>query len=151
MKLVKVSPSRLATPSFFNDFDRVFDEFFNRNITNFSGRDGSLSLPSVNVVENEDSYHIEVAAPGLEKGDFNLEVDGDTLVVSAEKEATDETKEDKYMRREFNYTSFSRSFQLPEGVNADEIGAKYDNGVLQVTLPKLQEAQPAPVKRIEIS
>ena len=130
---------------------KFFDDFFNRDITDFFGSDGSLTLPSVNVVENEDSYRIEVAAPGLEKNDFNLEVDGDMLIISAKKEASDEVKEDQYMRREFNYTSFRRTFQLPEGVNADEIGAKYDNGVLQVSLPKLEEVQAAPTKRIEIS
>lgn len=130
---------------------KFFDDFFNRDITDFFGSDGSLTLPSVNVVENEKSYRIEVAAPGLEKDDFNLEVDGNMLIISAKKEVSDEVKEDKYMRREFNYTSFSRTFQLPEGVNADEIGAKYDNGVLHVTLPKLEEAQAAPTKRIEIS
>jgi HSP20 family protein len=130
---------------------KFFDDFFNRDITDFFGSDGSLTLPSVNVVENEKSYRIEVAAPGLEKDDFNLEVDKNMLIISAKKEASDEVEEDNYMRREFNYTSFNRTFQLPEGVNADEIGAKYDNGVLHVTLPKLEEMQAAPTKRIEIS
>jgi len=129
---------------------KFFDDFFKRDITNFFGNDMSVNQPSVNVVETEKDYRIDVAAPGLEKDDFNLEVDRDLLVISAEKESSDEVKEDKYMRREFNYTTFTRSFQLPENVNADEIGANYENGVLKVTLPKLEEDKVAPKKRIEI-
>jgi HSP20 family protein len=131
--------------------NKFFDDFFNRDLTDFFGTDGNFSQPSVNVVETEKAFRIEVAAPGLDKNDFNLEVDRNSLVISAKKEASNEVKEEKFMRREFNYTAFTRSFQLPEGVNADEIGAQYSNGVLHVTLPKREDAQAAPVKRIEIN
>ncbi len=129
---------------------KFFDDFFNRSVTDFFGSDMAMTHPSVNVVETADSYRIDLAAPGLDKADFSLEVDRDRLVISAKKEMSDEVKEDKYMRREFNYTAFTRSFQLPETVNADAIDAHYRNGLLQVTLPKVEEDKAELVKRIEI-
>jgi HSP20 family protein len=86
----------------------------------------------------------------LDKEDFNLEVDRNRLTISAEKTHREEVNEDQFMRREFNYTSFTRSFQLPETVNAEAIAANYKNGVLSVTLPKLEEMKGEPVKKIEI-
>lgn len=145
MSLIRYNP---FAPKSVSNF---FDDVFNRNITDFFGSDFSMSTPSVNVVETENSYRVEVAAPGLEKEDFEVSVDNGFLNISAKKEFKDEVKEgDKYMRREFNYNSFTRSFQLPEGVKADDIAANYENGVLKITLPKKEEARIEAAKVIEI-
>lgn len=139
--LVNYSPLKM------NSF---LEDFFNRDITSFFGNDASISQPSVNVVETENDFRIDLAVPGLDKEDFNLEVDRNRLTISAEKAHREEVNEDQFMRREFNYTSFTRSFQLPETVNAEAIAANYKNGVLSVTLPKLEERKGEPVKKIEI-
>lgn len=139
--LVNYSPLKM------NSF---LEDFFNRDITSFFGNDASISQPSVNVVETENDFRIDLAVPGLDKEDFNLEVDRNRLTISAEKTHREEVNEDQFMRREFNYTSFTRSFQLPETVNAEAIAANYKNGVLSVTLPKLEEMKGEPVKKIEI-
>ena len=145
MSLIKYNP--FATKSVGN----FFDDFFNRGITDFVGSDFSVSTPSVNVVETENSYRVEVAAPGLEKQDFEVSIDNGSLNISARKEHQEEVKDgDKYMRREFNFTSFTRSFQLPDTVKADDIAANYENGVLKITLPKKEEAKIEAAKVIEI-
>lgn len=130
---------------------KVFDDFFGNSITDFMGGDFALTQPSVNVVETHDHYRIEVAAPGLEREDFDIQVEDDHLTIKAEKEHKDEVKEDSFVRREFNYTSFSRNFQLPKSVDGEGIAAKYENGVLTIGLPKKEEVKGKPVKRIEIN
>ena len=145
MSLITYNP--FATKSVGN----FFDDFFNRGITDFVGSDFSVSTPSVNVVETENSYRVEVAAPGLEKQDFEVSIDNGSLNISARKEHQEEVKDgDKYMRREFNFTSFTRSFQLPDTVKADDIAANYENGVLKITLPKKEEAKIEAAKVIDI-
>ena len=145
MSLIKYNP--FATKSVGN----FFDDFFNRGIADFVGSDFSVSTPSVNVVETENSYRVEVAAPGLEKKDFEVSIDNGFLNISARKEHEEEVQDgDKYMRREFNFTSFTRSFQLPDTVQADDIAANYENGVLKITLPKKEEAKIEAAKVIDI-
>ena len=145
MSLIKYNP--FAQKSMGN----FFDDFFNRDVTDFFGSDFSRSTPSVNVVETENSYRVEVAAPGLEKKDFEVSLDNGFLTISAKKEHQEEVKEgDKYMRREFNFSSFTRSFQLPDTVKADDIAANYENGVLKITLPKKEEAKIEAAKVIKI-
>lgn len=108
------------------------------------------SLALVNVKETETAYELEVAAPGLSKEDFKIDVDGDTLTISAEKEANKEEKQDSYTRKEFSYSSFKRSFNLPERtVETDKITAKYVDGVLQLVVPKSEKANTQ--KRITVS
>ena len=97
----------------------------------FSKRDRQ---PAVNVKETDKSYEIEVAVPGMKKEDLKLDVDNGVLTISAEQKEEKENKEDNYTRREFSYSSFSRSFSLPQNVNEDSIKAKYDNGFLALTL-----------------
>lgn len=128
----------------------MFDNFFGNSITDFMGGDFAMTQPSVNVVETHDHFRIEVAAPGLERGDFDIQVENDHLLIKAERTHKDEVKEDNFVRREFNYTSFTRNFQLPKSVNGEGIGAKYENGVLTIELPKKEEVKGQPVKRIEI-
>ncbi|MEQ8704092.1 MAG: Hsp20/alpha crystallin family protein [Phaeodactylibacter sp.] len=130
--------------------NKVLENFFGNSITDFMGADFTMAQPSVNVVETHEHFRIEVAAPGLERGDFDIQVENDHLMIKAEKEHKDEVKEDNFVRREFNYASFSRNFQLPKSVDGEGIEAKYENGVLTIELPKKDEIKGTPVKRIEI-
>jgi HSP20 family protein len=130
--------------------NNFFDNFFNRNITDFFGSDFMLQAPSINIVEDENNYRVELAAPGLNKEDFEINVESGYLKIAARKENEETVEEDNYLRREFNYTTFQRSFQLPDSVDVNNIGANYKNGVLVLTLPKLEEAKAKPVKVIEI-
>ncbi len=132
MSLVKYNP-------FNRSLSRYFDDFFDGGLTNFIGRDYAPGIPSVNVVEADDHFRIELAAPGMEKSDFEVKVDDNRLTISAKRENEEEVKEEgKYMRREFSFTSFARSFELPENVKPEEIKASYDKGVLHIRLPKTE-------------
>lgn len=136
MKLVKYNP--LATAS---SVDSLINDFFNRNLGHFVGGDDPLSTPAVNVIESDSGYRLEIAAPGLEKGDFSINLDKNLLTIAASKEQENEEKQDdKIVRREFSYSSFKRTFTLPENVKTEAIAASYDKGVLFVTLPKKEEA-----------
>jgi HSP20 family protein len=132
-------------------FDNFFDSFFNNNLTDIIGSDNNVSQPSVNVIETDDEYRIEVAAPGLGKEDFDVNIDDNSLTISAEVKNEETETTDKYTRREFNYSAFKRSFNLPDTVNAEQITAGYENGVLTLNLPKREEAKPQPARKIEIS
>lgn len=112
----------------------------------------TFSNPAVNIIENLTSFVVELAAPGLAKEDFTIEVEEGTLKIASKKaDPTVETERDsQYKRREFNYKSFERSFVLPDDINTENIQANYDNGVLRVTLPKMEE-QKALKKMVEIS
>ncbi|MDA0196133.1 MAG: Hsp20/alpha crystallin family protein [Bacteroidetes bacterium] len=133
--------------------NRFFDDFFTKDLY-WNGENASPKLnsqPAVNVKETNQSFDLELAAPGLGKGDFNIEVNNDVLSISFEKKTENEVKEESYNVREFGYQSFKRSFTLPETVNADKIQAKYEQGVLSLTIPKKPENQPQPIKTIKIS
>ncbi len=143
--IVKFQPIPTTKP-LFNGF---IDEFFNRNIGNFVGSDAVLNQPAVNVVESEDSFKVELAAPGFDKQDFVVNVENDFLTVTASRENKTEEKNERYTRREFSVASFKRSFKLPKTVNQEAIAAVYDNGILNVTLGKKEEAKPV-VKTIQI-
>lgn len=113
------------------------------------------SMPAVNVKETADQIELEVAAPGMDKKDFNIEFENNTLVISAEhKNETKEggSKNDEFTRQEFNYRSFRRAFNLPEHmVESDKLKATYKDGILQVLIPKAESAKKKPPRRIEIS
>lgn len=111
-------------------------------ITRFFGNEEHTSAPSVNVKESEKGFELAVAAPGLEKRDFRIAIDKERLTISAQKEKNTEEKNDRFLRKEFSYESFTRSFSLPENVDAEKITAVYENGVLNVTLPKRAESAP---------
>ncbi|GHB68153.1 Hsp20/alpha crystallin family protein [Persicitalea jodogahamensis] len=157
-------------PSLINSFfsKDLMDELFTPT---FNG-----TAPAVNVREDEDGYYIEVAAPGLSKSDFKLNLDHNRLTISAEKRQEDEfdnyedhgnkngeeqkvngeaqkpnRKKGKYTRREFSYSSFQRTFTLPNTVDGEKINATYTDGVLNVDLPKREEAKVKPSRTIEIS
>lgn len=142
MNTIKYQPSKLLS--------NVFDDFFNQSLSNIVGSDLSFTQPSVNIVENDEFYNVEVAAPGLDKKDFDIEIKGDHLVISAQKEDKKEEVEGKVTRSEFNYSSFTRSFYLPETVDAEKITATYKEGILYLQLPKKEEAKVKAPKTIEI-
>jgi HSP20 family protein len=130
-------------------FPSLLDEFFkpdwNGGIQNFNA-----TLPAVNIKESETTFKLEFFAPGLSKEDFNIEIDQKTLSISSEKKFEEEETNEKYSRKEFSFSSFKRSFNLPETVDFDKIEANYENGVLLVSLPKREEALPKPKRVIEI-
>lgn len=143
--IVKFQPIPATKPRF-NGF---FDEFFNRNLSDLVGSDNYFSHAAVNVLETENEFKLEFAAPGFDKQDFNIHVENDLLSVSANRETKNEEKNERYTRREFSVASFKRSFKLPKAVNQDAIAAVYENGILHVTLGKKEEAKPT-VKTIQI-
>ncbi len=132
---------------FDDDFHKDFFTWANKNFSNTG-----TSIPAVNIKENDEAFVLEVAAPGMDKSDFKVHVDNNLLTISSEKaeKHTEETG-DKYTRREFSYQSFSRSFTLPESVESNNIEAKYVDGVLNIALPKKEEAKKLAPRNIEIS
>ena len=133
-----------------------WDNFFSRDLmdwgtSNFSSTD--TTLPAVNVKETDEAFEIEVAAPGMSKGDFKVNLENNTLTISSEKkEEKKQEEKGRFTRREFSYQSFQRSFTIPENlVEGDQITARYCEGILCVHLPKKEEVKPKPAREIEIS
>ncbi|QQX75626.1 MULTISPECIES: Hsp20/alpha crystallin family protein [Aequorivita] len=125
-------------------FDNKLD-VFNNNYETFS-------IPAVNIIENFPNFVVELAVPGLKKEDFTIEVEEDTLKIASKKveEKKEESNDSQFRRREFNYQTFERSFKLPENIKVEDIQANYENGILRVTLPKMEEKK-ALKKMVEIS
>ncbi|MET3126322.1 HSP20 family protein [Arcicella rosea] len=148
MKLV-----RFNNPAF-----QFFNEDFNNVLKNLdtmypSKQNHQLAfnnIPAVNVKEVEGSFQIEVAAPGLKKEDFKLSLHENRLSISTQKEESSEEKTEKYTRQEFNYSSFQRTFNLPKSVDGEKIEATYNDGILNINLPKKEEIKPA-VKEIAVA
>lgn len=145
---------RRTNPNYFPSFSSLFDDFFNTELGDW--RQGNYSstnttLPKVNIKEDERGFTIEVAAPGMEKGDFDLQLDHNQLIISSEKETEKTEEAEKYTKREFAYHSFQRSFTLPDSADSEKISAKYDKGILILSIPKRDEARPKPVKKININ
>jgi HSP20 family protein len=111
---------------------------------------GARNAPAVNIKENEKNYEVELAAPGYDKNDFTVSIDHGLLTVSAERREEKENKEDNYTRREFGFSSFSRSFKLPTNTNEENVDAKYVDGVLKLTIEKINEPDAKPRKQISI-
>ncbi len=129
----------------------VFDQFFNRDLHRILGADFQANAPQVNIVENEMGYQIELAAPGLKKEDLGISIEQQTLTISAEKKSDIESKTTRYLKKEFSYQTFKRSFTVPEQVNVSGIKANYENGVLTVHLPKKEKKEAPASKTITIS
>ena len=128
------------------------DDWVESSLTNWKA--ARASMPAVNVRDTNDDFVIEVAAPGLKRDDFKIELDNNVLTVCSDKEANREKKgrDGEYMRREFSYQAFQRSFSLPEArVEGGKISAKYTDGVLYVTIPKREDAKLKPVRQISVS
>ncbi len=138
-----------------NYFPSFIDRFFNNELmdwgtSNFSRT--NTSLPAVNVKETDDDYFIEVAAPGMTKKDFSINFQNNVLTISSEKQNEKEDSDDSYTRREFSYQSFQRSFTVPgNDVDSDKISASYNDGILNIKLPKREEVKPKPAREIKIS
>lgn len=142
MALVKFNGKR-GMDHWMNDFfSPVFNESFVAD--RFISR-----VPAVNVAETNDAYMVELAAPGLEKSDFKINMDGDVLTVSGEKKAESVDEDKKYSKREYSYTSFTRSFTLPESIDHTKIAATYEDGILKLEIGKKEEAK-AVSKLIEV-
>jgi len=114
-------------------FSALVDRFLNDSITRAGG---STFVPKTDVVETANAYEVHLALPGVNKEDFNIEVNDNHLTISGERKFQNEKKEKSYHAIETHYGSFSRSFTLPENVDASKINAKYNNGILEVSIPK---------------
>jgi HSP20 family protein len=137
-----------------SSFPSVFDDFFSRELFNWGNNNfssTSTTVPAVNIKETKDAFEVEVAAPGMEKKDFDITLDGNVLTISSTKEHTEEKKEHNYTRREFSYQSFRRSFELAKDVvDEDKINARYENGLLHLTIPKKEEAKQKEPRTIQV-
>jgi HSP20 family protein len=129
-------------------FDGLFSKEFNNNLN--AAFVGQPNIPAVNIVESENGFRLEVAAPGLKKEDFKLNLENNLLIVSAKVEAKTEEINEKYSRKEFSFNSFSRSFTLPNTVDGEQVNAIYNDGILKVELPKKEEAKKYP-RAIEVA
>ena len=141
MRIVKYNNNNNVYPSLFNDFfsDDFGFNFFNKN----------NSIPSVNSIENNESFEIDLAVPGMKKDDFKIELNDKVLIISSEN--TNSLNNENIRLNEFNYSSFQRSFRVPESVAFDKIKANYKNGILKVKLPKKKESITKPNRVIDIS
>lgn len=147
-----------------NNLPSLIENFFGRDGNDFFSQMPMQNMPAVNVIEHNDGFRIEVAAPGLKKEDFKLNLTHNNLTISAYREERSEQPADgasqenqngqsspeKYARREFSYTSFQRTFMLPTAADADQIRANYEDGVLKIEIPKREEAKVKPPRQIEI-
>ncbi|HZL11365.1 MAG TPA: Hsp20/alpha crystallin family protein [Prolixibacteraceae bacterium] len=130
----------------------LFDEFFNGNLLpNYIEEGAWKSTPAVNIYETNDKFEIEIAAPGLEKEDFKIELKDDYLMVYSEKKENKEGKgKGKVLRTEFRYSSFQRSFAVPKDIDTTAINASHKNGILTIELPKRVEQKDSSLRQIEI-
>jgi HSP20 family protein len=138
---------RNYSPSHVDHFfgDNLFDNLFSGDFPVVKG-----NVPAINIVEGKENYRIEVASPGLSKEDFKIDVHNDVLTISSEKKQEHEEKNEKYMRREFSYCGFKRSFILPDSTDAEKIQASHNNGILTVSIPKKEEAKEKEPRQINI-
>jgi HSP20 family protein len=128
--------NRFLTPRFF-DLD---DDFF----------DNETGVPPANIVETNKEFKLDLSVPGMKKDDFTVDVEDGVLTISSEKEEEQNESDKNYRRREFSYSSFSRTFSLPENVDENKINAKYDNGMLQITIPKNEMSVSKSKKQITV-
>jgi len=146
MTLVKFNPEKRNNGSLSLGFNDVFDSIFND--TFFNDRLTSR-VPAANIRESDNHFHVEVAAPGLQKSDFKISLDRNQLSISVERQHEQQEVQKNYSKREFSYNSFVRSFTLPDSADAEQIEAGYENGVLKIDIAKREEAK-AVRKQIEI-
>jgi HSP20 family protein len=151
MKLIRTSDNLFPATSFF------FDDYIGKDLADWFNKTyngNSLTTPSVNIRETDDSYEVELAAPGMNKNDFKVEVDHNILTISSEKKENKEvkSKQNGYFIKEFGYQSFQRCFRLPENkIDSEKIKASYTDGILKLEIPKREEAKPKPARKIEIN
>ncbi|MBK9735290.1 MAG: Hsp20/alpha crystallin family protein [Saprospiraceae bacterium] len=152
--LVKKS-NGFPTTSVFPNFPAFFDDFFRRDLFDWNDKNFAeigATLPSVNLKETDKEYHIELAVPGMKKDDFKIELENNVLTISSEKqeEKEEKGKDGNFLRKEFNYQSFYRSFTMPENTKEDSIVAKYNDGILNVSIGKKEPKKESKPKVISI-
>ena len=147
MNLIKINRPK-QTPTLTN----VLDDIFNRSFSDMLGADFTVNSPSVNMLEGDASYRIEMALPGVNKDDVDIKVEKDQLIISSVNKEVNETESNdhRYLKREFNFSSFKKSFHLAKTMDTDKIDAKFDNGVLILTIEKREEAKEKEPRRIQI-
>lgn len=125
-------------------FNNLFDNLLSTELNDWREPEYAFgkTVPKVNIKSDDQGYTVEMAVPGLQKSDFNIELDNDLLTISAERKAEQNEEKGNYTRKEFSYHSFKRSFTLPETADGEKISAAYENGVLLVAIPKKEEAKP---------
>lgn len=127
----------------------LFSDLFENAVTTPDIR--RSTVPNVNIIETDENYRLDLAAPGLNKADFKINIENDRLTISTEKKNETSEQNEKFTRKEFSYHSFLRSFTLPEVVNLEQINASYESGILKLVLPKKEEAKPKSPREIKIS
>ncbi|HNY02325.1 MAG TPA: Hsp20/alpha crystallin family protein [Bacteroidales bacterium] len=141
MTLIKWQHRNPLSDMVSNIFDNDLGDFFGKRFTD----------PAANIIEKNDSFHLEIAAPGMQKDDFCINLENNILTISAEVEDQKREEDKNYSRKEFYYGSFSRSFTLPKTIDLEKIKAEYINGILNVELPKKEEARVEMKKEIKVS
>jgi len=134
-----------STPSLFDDFFKPWNEWFDGGLLN-----RTTKIPAVNITEHKEEYLVTVAAPGLKKEDFKLDIENNMLTISCEKEDRTEEKESRFTRREYSYSSFRRCFTLPDEIQKEKIEAKYEDGLLKIHLPRKEEVKKPSAKHIDV-
>ena len=143
--MLPVMRKRVYTPGYLNNYA-------SRDLLSSFFSDGAdYTVPAVNIKENDNSFTIEVAAPGLNKEDFNIKLEKDVLTVSSEDESKNDESNNNFMKKEFSFKSFSRSFSIPDTIDQNKVKASHNNGILEIELPKLDEAKMKKAKTIKIS
>ncbi len=137
-----VKRNNLVFPALMNE---IFKPDWFGGLENYAG-----TAPAVNIKENEKDFELELAVPGRKKDDIKIEIDNDLLTVSSEVSAEEVENEANFTRREFSFSAFKRTFTLPKTIAADKIGAKYEDGILKLSLPKKAEALPKPKRVIAL-
>jgi len=131
-------------------FQNWFEDFF-APVQSYANTRTKGFVPAVNIAEDENKYAIEFAVPGLTKSDFSINLDNDILTVKSEKENSNEESNSNYTRKEFSYSSFQRSFTMPDAADGENIKAEYKDGILSIEIPKKEEAKVKPAKEIQIA
>lgn len=136
-------------------FPSLMDNLFSRDLMDWSTSNYSntnTTIPAVNIKETDDDFQIEVAAPGMDKKDFKINLENNQLMISSERQSNVKEKDENYTRKEFSYQSFQRTFNLSDQmIDGDKISAKYCDGVLCIVLPKREEVKPKPARLIKIA
>jgi HSP20 family protein len=149
METKAVDKPRTSWPTLFDS--GWMDKFFNAPLDEFFNFGKVMNVPAVNVTETDKDFRLSIAAPGLEKKDFKVDAFDDMLTISAEKEKVEKEEKDRFNRREYNYSSWSRSFTLPENCDFGKINAEYKNGELKIMIPKKEVKEPKKVKNISVN
>jgi HSP20 family protein len=148
MTLVKYAPSHFRKNTF--GFNRMFDELFDNNLSDAVGADTTFNTPAVNISETEKGYTIELAAPGYAEKELHVDLENNLLTIEGKREEKTEKADGKVNRKEFHYGTFKRSFKMPREVDSEKIDAKYNNGILSITVPKTEKEQNK-TRKIKIS